>query len=773
MCIDRDSSAQHSPPQALTVPALLLAIALLVSDAPAQSTTWSNASGNHRWADPSNWTNGVPDSNTTAEFRQIIGPLGHGSIDLEGAQRHAREIRIPVSEGYDLTNGSLLTNSVVATGLPGGNSPGRISATLSPTGPELVLQALRDMLVVGPLGAGSYDVRGAAHFNGLAEHSGATILINDVLVDGGGAFRNTYLIDAPRIRLDVENIGSNVADRLNDAAELRLRAGSFSYTNSITQAVEDRIRLISFTGGETETALYSVSGAASLTLAADSIARQRSATVALSLNSARFRVMQPPALPNSGASAVERPVVPWMRGTFFNAGVAVPTLVTYDAGVDPADPTDDPGLRPLNVFTEYLPAIPASSPWANVRLTAAQTITAATSINGLVIDGGSLDLQNTSLTVSSGAVIFAASKTGTPPPPPRVVLTGGAGSSLVFPGEALLHGVMMTSQDPRFTLDVPLVAQSLTVSGNSTIELKQLSTYTGGTVINGGRLASAAQGAIGGGSVLLAGGNLSFRAVSQTYDNPIEIDSGSPSAQISVDAGLVTQLRGPLSGTGSVWKLGPGKLVLSGGGSLWSFAFLLGMGELQLNGVYTTNDPSRPLLVAISGIQTGATLSGNATLPAAVRGGGFSAPNTIAPGNDGPGRLSIYSIDFRQNLGLLVDLDGTQAAQDYDQLVVSSAVTIGGSDSALALDFGYAPRLGDEFVVIRNDSMTQINGTFAGLPEGARFLSGGFEFLITYTGGDGNDVVLTAVPEPVGVAEIVLGGILLRCRSFRSRQRAR
>jgi len=37
-------------------------------------------------------------------------------------------------------------------------------------------------------------------------------------------------------------------------------------------------------------------------------------------------------------------------------------------------------------------------------------------------------------------------------------------------------------------------------------------------------------------------------------------------------------------------------------------------------------------------------------------------------------------------------------------------------------------------------------GTFDGLPEGARFTSGGQTFAISYLGGSGNDVVLTALP---------------------------
>src|SRR5262249_20617694 len=46
----------------------------------------------------------------------------------------------------------------------------------------------------------------------------------------------------------------------------------------------------------------------------------------------------------------------------------------------------------------------------------------------------------------------------------------------------------------------------------------------------------------------------------------------------------------------------------------------------------------------------------------------------------------------------------------------------------------------------------RVAGTFAGLPEGATFVAGGQTFQISYTGGDGNDVALTAIPLSVSPA---------------------
>src|SRR5439155_13752439 len=50
--------------------------------------------------------------------------------------------------------------------------------------------------------------------------------------------------------------------------------------------------------------------------------------------------------------------------------------------------------------------------------------------------------------------------------------------------------------------------------------------------------------------------------------------------------------------------------------------------------------------------------------------------------------------------------------------------------------------------IIRNDSTDPVNNTFASTPEGASLNISGQQFTISYVGGDGNDVVLTALPVP-------------------------
>ena len=84
---------------------------------------------------------------------------------------------------------------------------------------------------------------------------------------------------------------------------------------------------------------------------------------------------------------------------------------------------------------------------------------------------------------------------------------------------------------------------------------------------------------------------------------------------------------------------------------------------------------------------------------------------------------------------------------------------------------GYVPTYGDEFVIVDNDSNDPVDGLFKDfygglvLSEASTFSVGnpaGYSSLlaITYLGGDGNDVVLTAIPEPSTVAMLLgLAGV--------------
>ncbi|PYS78339.1 MAG: hypothetical protein DMF66_06750, partial [Acidobacteria bacterium] len=105
------------------------------------------------------------------------------------------------------------------------------------------------------------------------------------------------------------------------------------------------------------------------------------------------------------------------------------------------------------------------------------------------------------------------------------------------------------------------------------------------------------------------------------------------------------------------------------------------------------------------------------------------------------------TLAFSSGANLAVAINGTTADTQYQQLNVVGKVNLTGLN--LTLGGSFVPAAGQSFVVVNNDGAEAINGTFDGLPQGAtisNFLNSGFDATISYTGGDGNDVVLTSAP---------------------------
>src|SRR5204862_6793724 len=54
-----------------------------------------------------------------------------------------------------------------------------------------------------------------------------------------------------------------------------------------------------------------------------------------------------------------------------------------------------------------------------------------------------------------------------------------------------------------------------------------------------------------------------------------------------------------------------------------------------------------------------------------------------------------------------------------------------------------APSTGQQFIIINNDGVDAIAGTFAGLPDNSTLTANNLQFRIDYDSGTGNDVMLT------------------------------
>jgi streptogramin lyase len=115
----------------------------------------------------------------------------------------------------------------------------------------------------------------------------------------------------------------------------------------------------------------------------------------------------------------------------------------------------------------------------------------------------------------------------------------------------------------------------------------------------------------------------------------------------------------------------------------------------------------------------------------------------LAPGHS-PGCLN--SGDLNMSGTYEAEVNGTEACNSYDQAKVAGTVTLSGN-LELALGSDFTPEAGQKFIIIDNDGQDAVQGTFAGLAEGALVVSRNVPFTVSYKGGDGNDVVLTAAPQ--------------------------
>ena len=171
-------------------------------------------------------------------------------------------------------------------------------------------------------------------------------------------------------------------------------------------------------------------------------------------------------------------------------------------------------------------------------------------------------------------------------------------------------------------------------------------------------------------------------------------------------------------------------------------------GSLLANNASGSATGTGPVTVTNSGT----LLGGNGTITGAVSmasGTNLSPGATTASGSTAILRTGALTLSSGSNF--TVDLNGTTAGTGYDQVRVTGAVNITGSNIVVRSDIGLS--VGNKFFVLLNDGSDLISGTFA---QGTTVMVGNDRFLINYldngdAGALGNDISLTLVaivPEP-------------------------
>ena len=277
----------------------------------------------------------------------------------------------------------------------------------------------------------------------------------------------------------------------------------------------------------------------------------------------------------------------------------------------------------------------------------------------------------------------------------------------------------------------------LVKTGTGTMTLGGANTYTGATTISGGKLLFTGGSALADtGAVTVAMGATLQLDASETIGSLAGAGSVSLGANTLTTGGdnTSTTLSGVISGTGGLTKTGTGTLTITGTDT-YTGATTVSAGKLVVNGS----------LASATTVASGATLDGNGNI-----GGGVTVQSggTLAVGGSGTEDLATGNLTLNAGTELAIGLGGTTAATGYDQIDVSGAVDLTGATLNLSLLGGFTPAMGNSFTIIDNDGADAVAGTFAGLAEGATVTVSGYQFKISYIGGDTNDVVLTVVGVP-------------------------
>ncbi len=223
-----------------------------------------------------------------------------------------------------------------------------------------------------------------------------------------------------------------------------------------------------------------------------------------------------------------------------------------------------------------------------------------------------------------------------------------------------------------------------------------------------------------------AGGLVS---ASDRFGGNAVIDGG---ASFTIDQATDGIYAGVLSGSGSVFKTGPGALLLSGDSSAFA-------GTTSVNaGLLSVGDAGAGALGGSLVVNAGGVLAGTGSLGAAGSTVTVAAGGVHTPGNS-IGTQFILG-DYANHGILRIEASPTAA----DKLVVAGAVDITGATLELMLAPANAADwnvFNGPYTIIDKQSAGAVTGNFGAAASNLLFL----DTLLAYDGGDGNDVTLELV----------------------------
>ena len=309
---------------------------------------------------------------------------------------------------------------------------------------------------------------------------------------------------------------------------------------------------------------------------------------------------------------------------------------------------------------------------------------------------------------------------------------------------------------------------SLIKTGPDQLSLVASNSYAGQTIVSNGVLNAFnnfALGSTAGGTVVTSNGQLNFSGTLAIAE-PLQLNgavnfSGGNStlggtiqlpgaiAEVQVADGSTADFNGVISGGGGLRKVDIGKLRLNANNT-YTGPTQLRAGRLAING-------SQPSSAVDLALPTGSILEGIGSIGTLTVATNASGTGSVRPGGDGAsGALNVFG-NYRTGhpLALANQLYMDLEQTTNDLLRVTGDVNLG-SSTFLVLNPGVLTN-GSTFTIIENLGSNSVTGTFDSLPEGSRLTIGAHAYRISYIGGTGNDVTLTAqgVPSVITSASVV------------------